>query len=141
MQKNLQKEWHMLAYVIFFVPERPAVRSGDLYRLVSPYEPVPVVEQQQVASLMYVSDTKDHAVLFAYGLTSFMKQAYRRIRLAGLDPERTYTLTERNVRHGEQPCALDGQSFTGAHLMSVGLDIPLSTEYNIDYPSRIFELK
>ena len=38
-------------------------------------------------------------------------------------------------------CALDGQSFTGAYLMSVGLDIPLSTEYNIDYPSRILELK
>lgn len=120
---------------------RELIQLGDLYRLVSPYEPVPVVEQQQVASLMYVSDTKDHAVLFAYGLTSFMKQASRRIRLAGLDPERTYTLTERNVRHGEQPCALDGQSFTGAHLMSVGLDIPLSTEYAIDYPSRIFELK
>lgn len=120
---------------------RELIQLGNLYRLVSPYEPVPVVEQQQVASLMYVSDTKDHAVLFAYGLTSFMKQASRRIRLAGLDPERTYTLTERNVRHGEQPCALDGQSFTGAHLMSVGLDIPLSTEYAIDYPSRIFELK
>ena len=119
---------------------RDLIQLGNLYRLVSPYEPVPVVEQQQVASLMYVNDTKDHAVLFAYGLTSFMKQASRRIRLAGLDPERTYTLTERNVRHGEQPCALDGQSFTGAYLMSVGLDIPLSTEYAIDYPSRIFEI-
>ena len=120
---------------------RELIQLGNLYRLVSPYEPVPVVEQQQVASLMYVNDTKDHAVLFAYGLTSFMKQASRRIRLAGLDPERTYTLRERNIRHGEQPCALDGQSFTGAYLMSVGLDIPLSTEYAIDYPSRIFELK
>ena len=120
---------------------RELIQLGNLYRLVSPYEPVPVVEQQQVASLMYVNDTKDHAVLFAYGLTSFMKQASRRIRLAGLDPERTYTLRERNVRHGEQPCDLDGQSFTGAYLMSVGLDIPLSTEYAIDYPSRIIELK
>ena len=125
---------------------RELIQLGNLYRLVSPYslpcgEGRGEVAAQRVASLMYVNDTKDHAVLFAYGLTSFMKQASRRIRLAGLDPERTYTLTERNVRHGEQPCALDGQSFTGAHLMSVGLDIPLSTEYNIDYPSRIFELK
>ena len=125
---------------------RELIQLGNLYRLVSPYslpcgEGRGEVAAQRVASLMYVNDTKDHAVLFAYGLTSFMKQASRRIRLAGLDPDRTYTLTERNVRHGEQPCALDGQSFTGAHLMSVGLDIPLSTEYNIDYPSRIFELK
>ena len=130
---------------------RPLIQLGNLYRLVSPYQPVPVVEKQQVASLMYVSDTKDHAVLFAYGLSSFMKQASRCIRLAGLDPDRTYTLHEKNIRvayhhdrnaWGEgEPCELDGKSFTGAYLMSVGLDIPLSTEYNIDYPSRIFELK
>ena len=120
---------------------RELIQLGNLYRLVSPYEPVPVVEKQQVASLMYVNDAKDHAVLFAYGLSSFMKQASRRIRLAGLDPDKHYTLHERNVRVGEQPSELDGKSFTGAYLMSVGLDIPLSTEYNIDYPSRIFELK
>ena len=120
---------------------RELIQLGNLYRLVSPYEPAPVVEQQQVASLMYVSDTKDHAVLFAYGLSSFMKQASRRIRLAGLDPDKHYTLHERNVRHGEQPCVLDGQTFTGDYLMSAGLEIPLSTEYAIDYPSRIFELK
>ena len=126
---------------------RELIQLGNLYRLVSPYNDkcqmsnVKLPETQSVAALMYVNDTKDHAVLFAYGLSSFMKQASRRIRLAGLDPDRTYTLKERNVRHGEQPCALDGQSFTGAYLMSVGLDVPLSTEYAIDYPSRIFELK
>ena len=130
---------------------RELIQLGNLYRLVSPYQPVPVVERQQVASLMYVSDNKDHAVLFAYGLSSFMKQSSRRIRLSGLDPDRTYTLHEKNIRvayhhdrnaWGEgEPCELDGKSFTGAYLMSVGLEIPLSTEYNIDYPSRIFELK
>ena len=129
---------------------RELIQLGNLYRLVSPYQPVPVVERQQVASLMYVSDTKDHAVLFAYGLSSFMKQSSRRIRLAGLDPDRTYTLHEKNIRvayhhdrnaWGEgEPCELDGKSFTGEYLMSVGLDIPLSTEYNRDFPSRIFYL-
>lgn len=129
---------------------RELIQLGNLYRLVSPYQPVPVVERQQVASLMYVSDTKDHAVLFAYGLSSFMKQSSRRIRLAGLDPDRTYTLHEKNIRvayhhdrnaWGEgKPCELDGKSFTGEYLMSVGLDIPLSTEYNRDFPSRIFYL-
>lgn len=129
---------------------RELIQLGNLYRLVSPYQPVPVVERQQVASLMYISDTKDHAVLFAYGLSSFMKQSSRRIRLAGLDPDRTYTLHEKNIRvayhhdrnaWGEgEPCELDGKSFTGEYLMSVGLDIPLSTEYNRDFPSRIFYL-
>ena len=135
---------------------RPLIQLGNIYRLVSPFslpcgEGRGEVATQRVASLMYVSDTKDHAVLFAYGLSSFMKQSSRRIRLAGLDPDRTYTLHEKNIRvayhhdrnaWGEgEPCELDGKSFTGAYLMSVGLDIPLSTEYNIDYPSRIFELK
>ena len=136
---------------------RELIQLGNLYRLVSPFsEASPFSNQQspavqQVASLMYVNDAKDHAVLFAYGLSSFMKQASRRIRLAGLDPNRTYTLHEKNIRvvynHSKgtwdegQPCDLDGKSFTGEYLMSVGLDIPLSTEYNIDYPSRIFELK
>ena len=125
---------------------REVIQLGNLYRLVSPYEQSQITnhklpETQSVAALMYVNDAKDHAVLFAYGLTSFMKQAGLRIRLAGLDPARTYTLTERNIRVGEQPCALHGKSFTGAYLMSVGIDIPLSTEYSHDYPSRIFELK
>ena len=120
---------------------REVIQLGNLYRLVSPYDRPAGPAEQQVASLMYVNDAKDHAVLFSYGLTSFMKQASRRIRLAGLDPKRTYTLTERNIRVGEQPCVLHGKSFTGAYLMSVGLDVPLSTEYSHDYPSRIFELK
>ena len=111
---------------------RELIQLGNLYRLVSPYEPVPVVEKQQVASLMYVNDAKDHAVLFAYGLSSFMKQASRRIRLAGLDPDKHYTLHERNVRVGEQPSELDGKSFSGAYLMSVGLNIPLWNSWKIN---------
>ena len=125
---------------------REVIQLGNLYRLVSPYEQSQITnhklpETQSVAALMYVNDNKDHAVFFAYGLSSFMKQAGQRIRLAGLDPNRTYTLIERNVRVGEAPCTLQGKSFTGAYLMSVGLEIPLSTEYSHDYPSRIFELK
>ena len=134
---------------------RELIQLGNLYRLVSPYslpcgEGRGEVAAQRVASLMYVNDTKDQAVLFAYGLTSFMKQASRRIRLAGLDPNRTYTLLEKNIlvkyHHdrgawGEgEPCDLDGKTFSGAYLMAVGLEIPLSTEYNRDFPSRIFYL-
>lgn len=137
---------------------RELIQLGNLYRLASPYS-LPFREGagvgspavQSVAALMYVSDTKDQAVLFAYGLTSFMKQASRRIRLAGLDPKHTYTLHEKNkqVRWGSLPsgegwgeasCELDGKTFTGEYLMSVGIDIPLSTEYNRDFPSRIFYL-
>jgi len=118
---------------------REVIQLGNLYRLVSPYEGDEPA-RQRMASLMYVTDEKDRAVLFAYSLSNFMKQAGQTIRLAGLDPEANYTLRERNVRVGEQPCSLDGKTFTGAFLMNVGLYIPLSTEYSHDYPSRVFEL-
>lgn len=100
---------------------------------------------------MYVTDDKKQAVVFAYSLSNFMKQAPQRIRFAGLNPNRTYTLEEKNIRvqynHAKnawdagEPCALHGKQFTGAYLMSVGLLLPLSTEYTQDFPSRIFYLR
>jgi alpha-galactosidase len=54
--------------------------------------------------------------------------------LAGLDADRTYTLTEKNVRVGQKPCDLNGKQFTGRFLMEVGLEIPLWE----DYASRVF---
>ena len=136
---------------------RPIIQLGNLYRLVSPYNDqsqmtnVKLPETQSVAALMYVTDDKEEAVVFAYSLSNFMKQAPQRIRFAGLDPEKVYTLEEKNIRvqynhsigawdKGE-PCSLHGKQFTGAYLMSVGLILPLSTEYTQDYPSRIFHLK
>jgi alpha-galactosidase len=136
---------------------RPIIQLGNLYRLVSPYgndksqltnDQSPAV--QQTAALMYVTDDKAEAVVFAYSLSNFMKQSPRRIRMAGLDPNRTYTIEEKNVRvqynHDKgawdkgEPCSLHGKQFTGAYLMNVGLIIPLSTEYTQDYPSRVLYL-
>ena len=135
---------------------RPVIQLGNLYRLCAPQSYQPVSSQsaptkQDVATLMYVTDDKQEAVVFAYSLSNFMKQAPQRIRFAGLDPEKVYTLEEKNIRvqynHAKNawdagtPCALHGKQFTGAYLMSVGLILPLSTEYTQDFPSRIFYLK
>ncbi len=135
---------------------RPVIQLGNLYRLNAPQSYLPVSSQfapakQDLAALMYVTDDKAEAVVFAYSLSNFMKQAPQRIRFAGLDPEKVYTLEEKNIRvqynHDKNawdagtPCALHGKQFTGAYLMSVGLILPLSTEYTQDFPSRIFYLK
>ena len=120
---------------------RPLIQLGNLYRLVSPYDSDATPATEQTAALMYVNDDRSHAVLFAYAWNNFMKQARPAIRLAGLDPARLYTIKERNVRTGEQPCALDGKQFTGAFLMTVGLNVPLSSDYGQDFNSRILELK
>lgn len=112
---------------------RPVVQTGDIYRLVSPYE------RKGVAALMYSLDPEagGEAVLFIYKVENYFNQPLPRIRLAGLNPDRTYTLTERNVRVGQKPCNLNGKQFTGKFLMDVGLEVPLREEYS----SRVFSLK
>lgn len=108
---------------------RQVVQTGDLYRLISPYN------RKGVASLMYTKD--DEAVLFVYKVDNYYGQTLPRIRMEGLIPNKTYTLTEKNVRVGQKPCTLNGKQFTGKFLMSVGIEVPLWE----DYASRVFEIK
>ncbi len=110
---------------------RPVVQTGNLYRLLSPYD------HKGVASIMYVDDPKSQAVLFVYKITNYYDQPLPRLRLAGLDPQKTYTLHERNVKVNQKACALDGKQFTGRFLMDVGIEVPLRE----DYASRVFEIK
>ncbi len=127
---------------------RPIIQTGDLYRLISPYD------RKGVAALMYTSpnpsDGKEGSagshsslsgsqggVLFVYKIENYYDQPLPRLRLAGLNPDKTYTLTERNVRVGEKPCKLSGKQFTGRFLMDVGIEVPLWE----DYASRVFEIK
>jgi alpha-galactosidase len=109
---------------------RPIVQTGNLYRLLSPYD------HKGVASLMYVDDARSNAVLFVYKIENYYDQPLPRLRLAGLNPDKTYTLTERDVRIGQKSCSLNGKQFTGRFLMSVGIEVPLWE----DYASRVFEL-
>lgn len=108
---------------------RPIVQTGNLYRLLSPYD------RKGVAALMYTK--ADAAALFVYKVDNYCNQPLPRIRLAGLNPAATYTLTEVNVRVGQRPCMLSGKRFSGRFLMDVGIEIPLREEY----ASRVFELK
>ena len=110
---------------------RKIVQTGNLYRLVSPYD------RKGVSSMMFTYDARSAAVLFVYKVENFYGQLLPRIRLAGLNPDKTYTLVERNVRIGQRPCQLNGKQFSGRFLMDVGIEVPLREEYS----SRVFELK
>ena len=110
---------------------REVVQTGNLYRLISPYD------KKGVSSLMYTDDTRRKAVLFVYKIANYYDQSIPRVRLAGLNPDATYTLTEKNVRVGQKPCALSGKRFTGRFLMEVGLEMPLREEY----ASRVFYIE
>ena len=117
---------------------RDIVQHGNLYRLQSPYD------NKGVASLMYVSDNRDKAVLFWYKTETFAGQKLPATVLAGLSPDRSYKITELNPID-VVPLPVDGKLFSGNLLMSNGLALP--TEHNngkdlhVPYASRILLLE
>ena len=105
---------------------------GDLYRLASPYE-------ENRAVLMYVNESKNKAVVFAYTLNARYGENFNRVRLQGLDPAKTYSVKEINVaaegrRFGQMNDG--GKSFTGDYLMKVGFN----TGANSPLTSAVFEV-
>lgn len=116
---------------------RPIVQFGDLYRLQSPFD------KKGVASLMYVTPEKDDAVFFWWKIETFMNQQLPRVPMAGLDPDKLYTVTELN-RIDNEPLPFEGKTFTGKFLMANGLEMPQTyrVDYNknTDYASRVLRL-
>lgn len=106
---------------------RPVVQFGDLYRLHSPYA------GDNLASLMYVSEDKAKAVFYWYKLETFVNQHFPRIKMAGLDPQKRYTVHELN-RIDNNPLPVEGKTFTGEYLMANGIEIPYS--HDVDYHKK-----
>ena len=104
---------------------RPVVQFGDLYRLHSPYE------KDGVASLMYVTETKDEAVFYWWKTETFCNQHLPRIRMAGLNPDRMYTIHELDCIDNK-PLPFEGKQLSGRYLMENGLEIPYThdEDYN-----------
>lgn len=108
---------------------RPVIQQGDLYRLVSPWE-------NSYASLMYVSDDKNRAVVFLYGLNrTIMCDFPVPLPLQGLEAGRRYRVTELNKEKRDH-VRVNGQTLGGASLMGMGLPVRLEG----DYDSAVFEL-
>ena len=117
---------------------RPVVQLGNLYRLISPFD------NRHVASLMYVSDSKDKAAFFWWKLVTFVDDHLPRVRMAGLDPQRMYRIRELN-RIDDKPLFCEGVAYSGAYLMNHGLDMPaehvLARENRIPWSSRVLYLE
>ena len=106
---------------------RDVVQLGDLYRLLSPYD------GKGAASLMYVAPDKNDAVYYWWKTEQFVNQQLPCVKMAGLDPDKTYVVTELN-RVDNEPLPYEGKAFTGRFLMSNGLEMPLS--HNVDWNKR-----
>ena len=116
---------------------RKVVQFGDLYRLVSPYS------GNDMASLMYVAEDKNQAVFYWWKLETFKNQHFPRVKMAGLDPDKMYSVHELN-RIDVRALECEGKSYSGAYLMNTGLEIPQShtVAYNDqnDWSSRVLQL-
>ena len=116
---------------------RDVVQMGDIYRLMSPYDGT------GVASLMYVDPAQRDAVFYWFKTEHFCNQHLPRVRMAGLDPDKSYRITELN-RIDNKPLAFEGECFSGSFLMDHGLEIPYThdVDYNklSDYASRVLRV-
>ncbi|MGE4285023.1 MAG: alpha-galactosidase [Phycisphaerae bacterium] len=89
---------------------------GELYKLVSPYESTRAV-------LMYVSEDKEKALLFAYTLNARQFDKFEPVRLQGLDSAKKYKVEEINFYPGVWPVLKEsGKTISGDYLMKVGLN-------------------
>ena len=80
------------------------IRSGELYRIVSPFE------NPYYAAWEIVSADKSE-MLFTFVCAHGIDGSQRMIRFKGLDPDREYT------------CEQDGETYSGAFLMHAGLNL------------------
>ena len=117
---------------------RPIVQFGDIHRLVSPYD------NKGFASMMYVSEDNSKAVAYWWKIANFYDEHFPRMRFAGLDPERSYRVTEIN-RLDLKPLPYEGSTFSGRFLMESGLEIPATNEVEwglkSDWSSRVLLLE
>lgn len=89
---------------------------GALYRLISPYE-------SNCASLIYVDENKEKAVLFAFTTQTKFGDVFPKIILKGLDPNKKYRVEELNPAKENQPAyKQSGQVYTGDYLMKAGIN-------------------
>ena len=112
---------------------RPIVQLGDLYRLVSPYD------NQGISALMYTTPEKDRAVFYAYKLSHFVNMIMPNVRLAGVDPEKYYRITDLTPTKADKPCVLDGKVISGKLLKEEGL--ALKSLLVDEYSSLALELQ
>ena len=94
-----------------------AILGGDLYRLVSPYE-------GNHSAVMYVNETTDKAVLFAFDIHPRYGEMLQPVRLQGLNPDAQYEIKEINLIPGTKSILkCDGKTFSGELLMKVGIPV------------------
>lgn len=97
------------------------VWHGQQYRLQDPY-------QHDVASISYVNDAKDQAVVFNYFMaTRYATKQALPIALKGLDGNRRYKVEEINLYPGSKSPIDSSKVYSGDFLMNIGFNPEVSS--------------
>ncbi|MBE7177332.1 MAG: alpha-galactosidase [Mucilaginibacter polytrichastri] len=92
---------------------KTVIYKGEQFRLADPYE-------HDVASIQYVDEQKQQAVVFNYLVNNRYNTGSKRpVRLKGLDPAKNYRVREINLYPGTSS-TLGTKTFTGDFLMKIG---------------------
>lgn len=103
---------------------RHIIQTGDLYRLLSPYE------SNRVA-LMYATPNQKEALVFSYLKKKEIYGDSQVLYMHGLDPKRNYVLKEINKAPKKYSwlSSLEGKTFSGEFLMTHGVRFPMYNEF------------
>ncbi|HJF18773.1 MAG TPA: alpha-galactosidase [Enterococcus columbae] len=104
--------------LVFYKAHRRLFQFGRFIRLVSPFD-------HNTCAWMFVDEQQDEAIVFYFRKLAQASSPVETIRLAGLDPEKVYTL--------------NGNEITGAECMYLGLYIDETLMG--DYATQMFHLK
>lgn len=96
---------------------KDAIWHGDMYRLVNPFE-------SQMASVQFVNDKKDKAVMFNYLIDNRydLNSLLANIKLKGLDTTKKYKIKEINVYPDTKSSLNEDTVYSGEYLMTIGFN-------------------
>lgn len=107
----------------FMKENRSLIHYGDFYRLQSPFE-------NNISGWMVVSKDRKEAIMACYQMLADVCGGFKRIKLAGLDPDKEYEC--------------NGKTYYGDELMNIGMvvtkELTLGVCGGVDHTSAIFKL-
>lgn len=109
--------------------------EGDMYRLKSPYE-------GEHAAIMYVTENKNKAVLFAFDMHPRLSEYNKPkpLKLNGLNPDKKYKVEEINLLPGTQSkLPSNGNTYSGDYLMKEGIHV-FSNQHTVSHVIEITEM-
>ncbi|MDR0349058.1 MAG: alpha-galactosidase [Tannerella sp.] len=124
--RNAVKNFNRLESVIL---------EGDMYRLKSPCE-------SDHAAIMYVTENKDKAVLFAFDIHPRIATSNqpKSLKLNGLNPDKNYRIEEINMLpEVKSKLLFNGKSYSGDYLMKEGINV-FSNQHIVSHVIEITEL-